>query len=311
MKYGVIIHGGAWNIPDDLVKAHLNGVEKACTEANAILESKTGTALDAAEHAIALMENDPTFDAGRGSFVNHIAEVEMDAIIATDDYKIGSVCAIQNIANPIKVARLVMEKTDHIMLVGRGANLLAQEMGISEVSPEDLLIGRELERYYAIKEKKNYRSKDSFGAQSKQDRHGTVGCICLDQTGSISVALSTGGTPYKRAGRVGDTPLWGSGAFLEKGIGGAAATGYGEDLIRILAANTCIQFIKAGSSAHTAANQTIKELGQKVEGLGGVIVLSPSSIGLAFNTPRMAYAYQIENHELHSGINPEDFYPRS
>ncbi|MFW9855010.1 MAG: isoaspartyl peptidase/L-asparaginase [Candidatus Thorarchaeota archaeon] len=309
MRYGVIIHGGAWNIPENLVDAHVKGVRRACVEASEILEDGDGIALDAAEHAITLMEKNPTFDAGKGSFVNQIAEVEMDAIIATDDYKIGSVAAIQNVTNPVKVARLVMEKTDHIMLVGKGANLFAQEMGVPEVQPQDLLIGRELERYHSIKEKKHYQPKDAFRNKGRPDRHGTVGCVCLDQAGSFCVAVSTGGTPYKRAGRVGDTPLWGSGAYVEKGIGGAAATGYGEDLIRILATNKCIQYIKAGSSAQEAASLTVHDLDLKVKGLGGIIVLTSAAIGLAFNTPRMAYAYQIENQGVRCGINHEDFQP--
>ncbi|MHA2239767.1 MAG: isoaspartyl peptidase/L-asparaginase [Candidatus Hodarchaeales archaeon] len=306
MKYGVIIHGGAWNIPDELIDAHLRGVKKACSVASSILEDKKGKALDAAEEAIAIMENDSTFDAGKGSFVNQIAEVEMDAIIATDEYKIGSVCAIQKIANPVKVARLVMEKTNHIMLVGKGASLFAQEMGVPEVSPKDLLVGRELERYNELKKMKKFKPKDAFRKQNKPTQRGTVGCVCLDQAGHISVALSTGGTPYKRAGRVGDTPLWGSGAYLEKNLGGAAATGYGEDLIRILATNSCIQYMKSGLSAQKAANLTIKDLKKKAEGLGGIISLTPKSIGLAFNTPRMAFAFKIENKEMHYGINPED-----
>ncbi len=306
MKYGVIIHGGAWNIPDDLIDEHLRGVKKACSVASRILEVKNGKALDAAEEAITIMENDSTFDAGKGSFVNQVAEVEMDAIIATEKYKIGSVCAIQNITNPVKVARLVMEKTNHIMLVGKGANLFAQEMGVPEVSPEDLLVGRELERYHEIKKMKKFKPKDAFRKQNEPTQMGTVGCVCLDQTGHISVALSTGGTPYKRAGRVGDTPLWGSGAYLERNFGGAAATGYGEDLIRILATNSCVQYIKLGLSAQEAANFTIKDLKKKVDGLGGIISLTSRSIGLAFNTPRMAFAFQIENSEIHCGINPED-----
>ncbi|MHA1967838.1 MAG: isoaspartyl peptidase/L-asparaginase family protein [Candidatus Hodarchaeales archaeon] len=306
MRYGVIIHGGAWDIPDELVQAHLKGVMEACEVANAILKRSNGNALDAAEESISIMEDNPTFDAGKGSFVNQIAEVEMDAIIATDDYKIGSVCAIQNVSNPVKIARLIMEKTDHIMLAGNGANLFAKEMGIQEVSPESLLIGRELERYNEIKKRKQYESKDAFRKLSKPHHMGTVGCVCLDQKKRISVALSTGGTPYKKAGRVGDTPLWGSGAYLESSIGGAAATGYGEDLIRILATKTCIQYLHSQLSIQDATNRTIIDLREKVAGLGGIIGLTSHSVGLSFNTPRMAFAYQIEDEEIVYGINPQD-----
>ncbi len=214
MKYGVIIHGGAWDIPDELVQGHLKGVKEACRAASSTLRKPNGQALDAVERAVTLMEDNPIFDAGKGSFVNQAAEVEMDAIIATDGFKIGSVGAIQNISNPVKVARLVMEKTDHIMLVGKGANSFATEMGFNEIPPKKLLVGRELERYYAIKQKKDYQSKDSFRKNVDSNQMGTVGCICLDQGGRISVGLSTGGTPFKRPGRVGDTSLWGSGAYM-------------------------------------------------------------------------------------------------
>jgi len=146
MNFGVIVHGGAWDIPDEAVASHLEGVESAIDASYEVLKSGN-KAIDAVEIAIATMEDDPTFDAGKGSFVNQIAEVEMDAIIATDDYKIGSVAAIQNVPNPIKVARLVMEQTDHIMLVGKGANLFAQEKGLGTCNLEEItVLGEPIEK---------------------------------------------------------------------------------------------------------------------------------------------------------------------
>ncbi|MHA2033484.1 MAG: isoaspartyl peptidase/L-asparaginase, partial [Candidatus Kariarchaeaceae archaeon] len=271
MKFGAIIHGGAWDIPDSLVQDHLTGVKEACRTASSILSDPNGRAVNAVENAVVLMEDNPVFDAGKGSFVNQAAEVEMDAIIATDGFQIGSVCALQNIPNPVKIARLVMEKTDHLMLVGKGANSFANEMGFKELSPDNLLVGRELERYYAIKQKKDFQVKDAFRKNPDSSQMGTVGCICLDQKGGLAVALSTGGTPYKRVGRVGDTPLWGSGAFMESSVGGVAATGYGEDLIRILACKTTIEYLKNGVTIHKAAAQTIETLTNLVNGLGGII----------------------------------------
>ena len=306
MKFGVIIHGGAWDIPDELVQEHLLGVNEACRSASSLLSDSEIKAVDVAEKVVILLENNPVFDAGKGSFVNQEAEVEMDAIIATDGYKIGSVCAIRNIPNPVRIARYVMEKTDHIMLAGKGANLFANEMGVTELAAQDLLVGRELERYYEIKKNIDYKIKDSFRKPNDIKPMGTVGCVCLDQNGGIAVALSTGGTPFKKVGRVGDTPLWGSGAYMESSIGGVAATGYGEDLIRILASKSTIEYLKTGMTIQEATNRTIEILGSSINGLGGLIGLTPSSVGLAFNTPRMAFAYQIEDNGIISGINPED-----
>ncbi|MCK5346843.1 MAG: isoaspartyl peptidase/L-asparaginase, partial [Candidatus Heimdallarchaeota archaeon] len=193
-------------------------------------------------------EDDPTFDAGKGSFVNKKGEVEMDAIIATDDHKLGSVCAVQKVRNPIKLARLVMEKTKHVMLAGEGAYLFAKKEKLELCTPEELLVGRELERYYEIKGLKTFESKESFRSDSpdvdeKTNGMGTVGCVCLDKKGAIIIAVSTGGTPYKMAGRVGDSPLWGAGGYVEP-IGGAVATGFGEDLIRILATRQTVDYIR-------------------------------------------------------------------
>lgn len=207
LKFGVIIHGGAWDIPDDAVNDHLKGVSYACNLAWSHLNNG-GSALNAVEKAVTSLEDDSTFDAGRGSFVNQLGEVEMDAIIATADHKLGSVCAIQNVKNPIKVARLVMEKSKHVMLVGKGATSFAREHGIDSVTPEDLLVGRELERYHKIKIIDNYEPKDSF--KHKRDKGqgmGTVGAVCLDKNGDLAIGVSTGGTPFKKPGRVGDTPL--------------------------------------------------------------------------------------------------------
>ncbi|MHA2296447.1 MAG: isoaspartyl peptidase/L-asparaginase [Candidatus Hodarchaeales archaeon] len=302
------MHGGAWNIPDDVVDDHLNGVRAACKLAYGIMH-EGGKAIDAAEACVALMEDDPTFDAGTGSFVNSIAEVEMDAIIATDDLHIGAVCAVQNIRNPVKLARLIMDKPNYVMLAGKGANIFARDQGILECQPEDLLVGRELERYLAIKQMKDFEPKDAFRSSrfgnDERKGTGTVGCVCLDLRGSLAVAVSTGGTPHKRPGRVGDSPLWGSGAYVEK-IGGAAATGYGEDLIKVLVTRQVIDYIRSGHDAQLSAECTIKDLAAKTGGLGGLIVLNPVGPGVAFNTPRMAFAYQLNHDELVSGIEPED-----
>ncbi|OHB75980.1 MAG: hypothetical protein A2Z34_01660 [Planctomycetes bacterium RBG_16_59_8] len=300
ITYGVIVHGGAWNIPDEAVDDHRRGVAAALGKAHALLAAG-GAALDAVEIAVALMEDDPTFDAGRGAFVNSAGEVELDAIIAVSDRRLGAVCAVQNIRNPIRLARRVMEKTPHVMLAGKGANLFAREEGIAECRPEDLLVGRELERYHAIRNMSSFEPKDAF---RKPQGMGTVGCVSLDKSGRIAIGVSTGGTPHKRSGRVGDTPIFGCGGYVEE-MGGAAATGFGEDIIRILMTRQAIDYLKQGHDPMKAASQAVDDLG-KVGGLGGVILLCRQGYGLAFNTPRMAFALRIEDSPAVVGIEPKD-----
>ena len=201
----------------------------------------------------------------------------MDAILATDNFQLGACCSVKNVQNPIKLARVVMEKTKHVMVVGDGCTRLAQEVRVcasrartKALTPRlitascdahrlgpstrqfnvpvcrtaDLLVGRERERFEALRQQAHYDPKSSFLRQDsaalvadgsaeeggisrrgKVNGMGTVGVVCLDTSGRMAVGLSTGGTPFKRPGRVGDTPQWGSGAYVEAGLGGAAATG--------------------------------------------------------------------------------------
>lgn len=253
-------------------------------------------AVDVVEAVVALLEDDGTFDAGRGSFLNTIGEVEMDAIIAKDTLEMGAVCAVQNIRNPVRLARRLMEDTKCVMLVGSdGCKRFAKEQGIGLCDTKDLLVGRELERYNALMGVTGYESKSAFG-RVKTNGMGTVGCVAVDASGNIASALSTGGTPFKRPGRVGDTPLWGAGCFVERGVGGAAATGYGEDLIRVLFARSAIDgliYASGEPDATHAAQRAVQRLEEKASGLGGIIVAAPGQrgIGIAFNTPRMAFAF--------------------
>ncbi|KAH3767106.1 peptidase T [Pelomyxa schiedti] len=310
-RHITVVHGGAWDIPDGVVDAHVEGVTRACNVADAVLRGN-GRAVDAVQAAIECMEDSGVFDAGRGSFINRDAEVEMDAMIASDDLKIGSVCAIQNVRHPIAAARLVRDKSPHVMLVGRGALLFAMEEGMQECKPEDLLVGRELERYLEIKSRAaTYHAKSAFthrtepvdpdpnpancpanATQAVNKGMDTVGCVCYDNFGNFAVGVSTGGIPFKRPGRVGDSPIWGCGGFTERGIGAVAATGYGEDLIRTMISRQVVENIRTGCTVQEACDKSIRYLGERVGGLGGVIACNSNSIGFSFNTPRMAYAYR-------------------
>eukprot|EP01100_Stratorugosa_tubuloviscum_P006459 TRINITY_DN2788_c3_g1_i1.p1 TRINITY_DN2788_c3_g1~~TRINITY_DN2788_c3_g1_i1.p1 ORF type:complete len:341 (-),score=209.04 TRINITY_DN2788_c3_g1_i1:20-1042(-) len=318
--WGIIIHGGAWAIPDDLVQEHLNGINKALENSFKLLENGEN-ALEVVQTAVTILENEPCFDAGKGSFLNSIGQVELDAIIATIETnkiapKIGSVAALQRIKNPIQVARSVLNQNSTILYVGEGAQLFAINNGFELCQVEELLVGRELERFNELKSQLNFQSKDAFAPPIVPPR-GTVGAVAIDKNGTIAVAVSTGGTPKKPPGRVGDSPLWGAGAYIKKfkktelknGIViGSAATGYGEDLIKnLITRSVCDHFqYNQQQGIQIATENAIKELEETVQGLGGVIAIGSNGFGLSFNTPRMAFGICTNQTKPIIGIEKTD-----
>ncbi|MCX6137407.1 MAG: isoaspartyl peptidase/L-asparaginase [Ignavibacteriales bacterium] len=286
----LMIHGGAWDIPDDLVEAHRQGVARALAIGWEIL-SKGGSSIDAVEKSINAMEDDPTFDAGRGSFVNSIGEIELDASIMNGStFRAGAIAAVQNIRYPISLARSIMENSEHILLVGTGAVRFGREHGILQCRDDDLLVGRELERWKELQGKENVSTKDAFRKKRPGD---TVGAVALDENGLIVAGTSTGGTPNKYPGRVGDSPLIGCGTYADSTIGGVSCTGWGEAIIKVVLAKTVVDMMEHnGGDPVAAATQAIERLEEKVEGYGGVIVLNREGVpAVFFNTPRMARAY--------------------
>jgi len=295
-----IVHGGAWDIPDDLVEAHRGGVRLALAIGWNIL-SNGGTAVDAVEKSVNCMEDDPTFDAGRGSFVNSVGDIELDAsIMDGTTFRAGAIAAVQNIRNPISLARVIMDKSEHILLAGNGAIRFAEEHGLAQCSKEDLLVGRELERWKAIKNSsESISTKDAFRKKTPFD---TVGAVAIDRFGVIASGTSTGGTPNKYPGRVGDSPLIGCGTYADSSVGGASCTGWGEAIIKVVLAKTVIDVMEYnGGDPSAAANLAIQRLEKKADGFGGVIVLNKSGVpAVAFNTPRMARAYRTS--EMNSDV---------
>ncbi|MCK9409653.1 MAG: isoaspartyl peptidase/L-asparaginase [Bacteriovoracaceae bacterium] len=286
-----IVHGGAWNIPNDMIDAHRVGVTSALRIGWKILEGG-GSAIDAVEQAIRTMEENPTFDAGRGSFVNAMGEIELDASIMNGTtLRCGAVASVQNIRNPITVARTIMEKSENVLLTGLGAVRFAKENGIPTCKNDDLIVGRELQRWKQLQVQKRFSAKDAFKGTVPSD---TVGAVALDANGMIAAGTSTGGTPNKYPGRVGDSPLIGCGTYADSGIGGVSCTGYGEAIIKVVLAKTVIDYMEmTGADCATAATYGINRLKSKVDGLGGVIVLDTQGRpSVAFNTPRMARAYR-------------------
>jgi beta-aspartyl-peptidase (threonine type) len=283
----LIVHGGAWSIPDSLLDAHLEGIRSAVCNIFPQLESGL-SAIDAVELAVKEMELNPCFDAGRGSFLNELGEIEMDAMIMdgrTLDF--GSVAALKNFLHPVSIARRLMEETEHCMLVGKGAALFARKTGFVEAGPEKLLVGRELDFYRKIKDDPDFRTHHAFLPSPM----GTVGAVAMDTHGNLAAATSTGGTPRKLSGRVGDSPIIGAGTYAENGTGAVSATGWGESILRVMLAKRCIDLFTS-FTAREAAIEAIKYLSNKVDGRAGLIGISSNGeYAFAHNTKRMAFAF--------------------
>lgn len=298
----IIVHGGAWDIPDDLVEAHLEGCRKAAETGWTVLTNR-GTALDAVEGAVQTMEDSPNFDAGRGAFLNQEGEVEMDAIIVDGKtLNFGAVAAVRNLLHPITLARQVMEQTDHVFLVGKGAEKFAASIGMNFASPEDLLVGRELDRWQKLQEQPNFQAKTLFESEFPNSPSGTVGAAAIDVNGDLAAATSTGGTPQKMAGRVGDSPLIGSRAYADNIIGAVSTTGWGEAIAKVVLAKTIANELQTYKPS-IAIQKALDILLNRTEGRAGAIAINAQGkIGLAFSTPRMAHAWIKEEGKLHAGI---------
>ncbi|MBI1807301.1 MAG: isoaspartyl peptidase/L-asparaginase [Ignavibacteria bacterium] len=287
----LIVHGGAWDIPDDAVEAHRKGCSVALNIGWKILRSG-GSAVDAVEQVVRSLEDDETFDAGRGSHLNAIGQVELDASIMNGrSLRCGAVAGLHCIRNPISLARKVMDESEHVLLVGDGAERFASEHDIELCDPQDLVTMRERERWSAVQGKENFTTKDAFRHQKAASD--TVGAVALDKDGNMCVGTSTGGTFNKYPGRVGDSPLIGCGTYADNEVGGVSTTGWGEAMIKVVMAKTVIDLMEAnGGVAQVAAERSIEILKRKAEGFGGVIVMNArGQFGIAYNTPRMARAY--------------------
>ena len=285
------VHGGAWDIPDDLVDLHRDGVHRALKAGWSVL-TRGGSAVEAVETTVVIMEDDETFDAGRGSFINQAGDVELDAsIMSGKDLRAGAIAAVQNVKNPITLARTIMEESEHVLLVGMGAARFAREHGVRTCPPDDLITTRELERWRALQARKEVKTKDAF--RRKKVPVDTVGAVALDQFGHIASGTSTGGTPNKYPGRVGDSPLIGCGTYADNTIGGVSTSGWGEAMIKVVMAKTVLDLMERyGGDPEKAALEGIRILERKADGYGGVIAVSAEGrIGVAYNTPRMARAF--------------------
>lgn len=263
----IIVHGGAGPIKDDSLPARLEGCKAAALAGWKILEGG-GSSLDAAEQAVGVLEDNPLFNAGTGSTLNHLGKVEMDAAIMEGaSLRAGAVAAVSGIKNPIKLARRVMEDGRHVMLACEGALLFAREIGFPEVPAEALIVESEKNRW--------------------ESKHGTVGCAAFDGSGLLAVATSTGGIFNKWPGRVGDSPLIGCGTYADES-GAASCTGQGEAIIRVVLAKSAVELLKNGADPQSAAIKALDLLAAKTRSTAGLILIDrEGKIGYARNTTHM------------------------
>lgn len=287
MPLSVIVHGGAWSIPEEDLAAHTAGCRAAALRAWEVLQAG-GSALDAVEAAIIVLEDDPTFDAGTGSFLNAAGQVELDAgIMDGRTLRAGAAGAIHRVRNPISLARRILD-SEHVLLVGPGATRFADAVGIPLCTEDDLVVERERARWEALRREQRDLTNAMFGPKSLS----TVGAVVMDANGNIAAGTSTGGSLAKWPGRVGDVPLVGSGFYADNEAGGASSTGWGERITRIVMAKHAVDLMSAGVAAPQAAYGAIETLAGKVQGVGGIILLDREGTpGYAYNAEHMAYAY--------------------
>lgn len=303
MKPAFILHGDAWEIEEESSVERVAAV-RAAAEAGWAVLSGGGSSLDAVERAVALMEDNPVLNAGVGSALNRDGEIELDAIIMDGrTLALGSVAAVRGITNPVKLARLIMEDRVHSMLVGEGARRFAELKGMRLAAQAELTVPREVERFRRLQQQARYVPTGRLSP----DPVDTVGAVALDSEGNVAAATSTGGVHFKLPGRVGDSPLVGSGAYADDRAGAAATTGHGESIMRVVLAKTATDAAERGLSAQDAADYAIRVLHERTGGYGGIIVVDRhGSVGYAFNTPQMAIAWVDENGAIHAQIARQD-----
>ena len=279
-------------MPDDAIAAHEVGIANALDAGYALLE-KGATAVDAVEAAVAVMEDDDTFDAGRGSFLTQDGRVQMDALLMNgENLRTGGVACVERLRNPIRAARLVLDKSPHVYFVGAGAERFARQHGMALCDNMELVVRREQERLYKAQADELAGLPDETFSGSLES-HDTVGAVALDIHGNIAAGTSTGGTLNKAPGRVGDSSLIGCGCYADNLSAAVSLTGWGEPIMKLVLGKRAVDRVAAGASPDEAAHEAIAYLYNRLGGHGGIILLGPDGrVGLAHNTPRMAWGLQ-------------------
>lgn len=300
-KCAIAVHGGAGtispkNITPEIERDLRSGLAQAIEAGHAILRDD-GASLDAVVAAVRVLEDDPLFNAGRGAVFTSAGTHEMDAAIMDGNTLVaGAVGCIKRIRNPIYLARAVMEKSPHLMLVGEGAERFAREMRL-EFADENYFCTEQ--RWQALQRVQ----KAGTSVTSDQDRHGTVGAVALDQAGNLAAATSTGGNTNKRPGRVGDSPIIGAGTYASNESCAVSATGDGEYFMRLVTGHDVAALIEYRGLSLADAAQLVIDKVTKLGGSGGLIAIDrEGNIALPFNSTGMYRGYVDVDGEKFVGI---------
>ncbi len=280
MAWAIIVHGGAHPVPEDQVQAS-NRACLAAVDAGAAILERGGSALDAVEAAIRVLENDPVFNAGFGSALNADGEVENDAaVMEGEKLAAGAVASIRGVRNPISAARKVME-TEHVLLSGEGARRFAEQSGVELCNPDELV---------------HEDQRRDWQASKKPRGSDTVGAVAMDTRGTFAAGTSTGGLMHKRPGRIGDSPLVGLGLYADNSAGGVSMTGDGEMIMRMALAHRITNSMCNGTDADRAAEEAIAAMERRVGGEAGCIVIDRhGQIGQAHNTSHMPTGWRTSD----------------
>lgn len=304
-RYVMVIHGGAGtilrsNMTPEKEQAYRAALEQALQTGYAILQ-QGGSSLDAVEATVRVMEDSPLFNAGKGAVFTNEGRNEMDAsIMSGRRLEAGAVAGVTVIKNPISAARAVMEKSQHVMMAGRGAEKFAREAGLEIVDPSYFYTEerwKALQRVKAADPDKTRLDHDStlqktsgmWGAANKDDKFGTVGAVALDKQGNLAAATSTGGMTNKKFGRIGDSPIIGAGTYANNATCAISCTGWGEYFIRLSVAKSVSDLMEyKGLSLQQAANELILQKVPALGGDGGLIAIDKDgNIAMPFSTAGM------------------------
>ncbi len=305
--FGIVIHGGAGAISTQNLKPEREAAVRAklveaVTTGHRVLQDN-GTSLNAVEATIRILEDSPLFNAGKGAVFTSEGTNELDACIMDGQtLKAGSIAGVKHIKNPISLARLVMEKSPHVMMVADGAEKFAVEQGIQLVDQEYFFTQERWDSWQRAREREKQREKEQKRSSGFLDegtgpdrKFGTVGAVALDKSGNLAAATSTGGTQNKRFGRVGDCPIVGAGTYANNRTCAVSATGTGEYFIRLNVAHDISALMEyRGLTLEQAANAVIKEKLTKLGGDGGIVAIDRNGlIATPFNTSGMWRAHAL------------------
>lgn len=296
--FSLMVHGGAGaldNVKDNKTALrYLESIRGVLEHGRNIL-SLGGSALEAVETCASLLEDDPVFNAGCGSVLNEDGKVEMDAAIMDGrDLSAGAIAAINNIANPIQLARLVIAESEHVMLISDGAMQFADHCGMKRTPDHYFFTPDRIAQLEEARLKNRIMlDHDSDEMDGEDQKYGTIGAVAMDLAGNLAAATSTGGIVNKRKGRVGDSPIIGAGVYADNETCAVSATGYGEDFMRTVLAKTISDAMEMrGGDAHEAVEYGIDYLRRKVKGRGGVIVVDRfGNCAADFTTKKMIHGW--------------------